>query len=345
MKKYVFVLALIIAVVAAGCAQHMSAKEIADKMLEKSKEIKSYEADMVLKLEMNGRTTVDRSHVIFEKPNKIYMHNEHTGIVMVSNGKKLWIYNEKNNEFSVMNVTPELNKTLRHKLLQDFVEYILKNYNMKYAGEKSFDGKKCYVMNLTSINSTGYSPKHVEIWVDEEYWMPVKEVTVFKNKYMNMTMVLEYRNLSINCKIDESVFNFTPPRGAKMINSTQQAEIKYNSFEEAQKHVNYTLIVPKYTAGLKLKCIIVQKSTVYAEYVNGKNNSKVGLTIIELPKAMSAPPNAKNVSIGGKNVTEWRTVFGRVLVFKFSKNNVSVIVMSSTLSKDELVKVVNSMLE
>ncbi len=83
------------------------------------------------------------------------------------------------------------------------------------------------------------------MWVDKEFWLPVK----MEYKFGEFSMFIEYRNLSINTGIDDSFFEFKPPEGAEVEKMQITLPEYYDSVEEAQKHVNLTILVPSYTAG------------------------------------------------------------------------------------------------
>ena len=335
MKKSFIVLILL--VLFGCCTQHgMSANEIIKNMKEKYAKIHNYSADIFYSIKVGGRTVNFTVKYVFEKPNKVYMYNKRTGNVIVSNGRVMWEYVKSLNKVYVYNVTNESNVDR----IGAIIDSILKNYDVKLKGTSDFYGMKCYVLELTPRSNLPV--RKVDMWVDEKYWMPVKMVFVASTPFGETSTLVEYRNLTINKGVNESLFEFKIPAGAEVVTPGTGTLKKYDSFEEAQKHVNFTLIEPKYTAGLKLEEIGVMMfngtQVVTARYSNGSCT----FTITEMPKGFIVK-RGKVLKIGNVTVYEWKTMFGEN-VLEFVKSGVKVDVMSGCLNTTVLERIVRSMI-
>ncbi len=341
---------LILAAMMLGCAQtninkSVNASVIAKNMVEKSEKIKNMEANMFYEIKIGPRVQNATMFYAFEKPSKTYIYNKKLEQVVVSNGKTVWIYDKKTNTVYVTNVSklpPEKQKSIRENLYKSVVESVLKSYNIKYLGTTTLDGRKCYIIDLIPKNKT--IPMRMKMWVDSEYWLPIKVISSAKSMFGNITTVVEYRNVKINEGVNESLFNFTPPKSAKIIREGHSAEMNvYSNFSEAQKHVNFRLVVPAYTAGLKLENITVFNAS-YALVIARYSDGNQSMIITEKPNGTGVMPRGNVTTVNGRKVIEWRTLFGGY-GYAFVKDNVSISVISNSLSKDELKKVVESMLE
>ena len=335
MKKSFIVLILL--VLFGCCAQHgMSASDIVKKMKEKYASIHDYSADVFYSINMGSRTVNFTVKYVFEKPNKVYMYNERTGNVIVSNGKVMWEYVKSLNKVYVYNVTNESNVDR----IGAIIDGMLKNYDVKLKGTSNFEGMNCYVLEL--IPKSNIPVKNVNVWVNEKYWMPVKIVFVADTPFGETSTIVEYRNLTINRGVNESLFEFKIPSGAVVVTPKTNTIEKYDSFEEAQKHVNFTLIAPRYTAGFKLEGVGVMTyngvQVVTARYTNGT----CAFTITEMPKNTFTEKGTV-LRIGNVTVHEWKTLFGET-VLEFIKNGVKVDVMSGCLNVTILKKIVSSMI-
>ncbi|MBO8180123.1 MAG: outer membrane lipoprotein carrier protein LolA [Archaeoglobus sp.] len=198
MKK--LVIALMLASLIAGCVQ-MSAEEIAKKMQEKEEQIEDLRAEVLAVTESPLGEFKQSYTYVFKKPYKIYMESEN--FITVSNGSVMWSYDKINNKVMVL----ESNFSNREPIKLDYTEIIkdlLERYDVQLLGEEKVSGRDCYVLNLKPKGDEGNVTK---MWVDKEFWFPVK----MEYKFGEFSMFIEYRNLSFNNGIDDSFFEFKPP--------------------------------------------------------------------------------------------------------------------------------------
>ena len=342
MKKYAVFLAMLFAVaLTLGCAQQkMNAKDIVNRMEEKYESVKNYRADVFYQVKIGAKSMMNTTmNYVYEKPDKVYLNNRKLGEIIVSNGKTIWLYNGRDNTLRVMNFS-DLNskdrKSFEKGMLKTIIDDTAKS-NVTYLGTDTFEGRKCYVVKLNPENQTGVT---IKVWIDSGYWLPVKVCSSSKTLFGSMVTTIEFRNLSVNTNVNDSMFNFTPPEGARIEKGAGNAPNIYKNVSDAQKHVNFTIISPRYTANLKLKEVIVLNSTgtVVLEYTNGTCT----MSVIESAGKMVENPHAKNVTINGRKVEEYRSITGGY-VFSFTENGVNIRVVSPCLSRSELIKVVGSM--
>ncbi len=344
MKKYAIILAVLFVVaLTLGCAQQgaqkMNAKDIVNRMVEKYESVKNYRADVLYQVIIGTKSMNTTMNYIYEKPDKLYIHNEKLGQIVVSNGKTIWLYSSRDNSVRVVSFS-DLNskekESFEKGMLRTIIDDTVKN-NVTYLGTDTFEGRKCYVVKFNPENKKEVT---VKVWVDSEYWLPVKVYSSSKTLFGNMITAIEFRNLSVNTKINETMFNFTPPEGTRIERGGSNTPSTYENVSDAQKTVNFTIISPRYTANLNLKDVVVLNSTgtVVLEYANGTCT----MTVIESTGRIFENPRAKNVMINGKKVEEYRSITGGY-VLSFNENGVSVRVVSSCLTRGELIKVVESM--
>lgn len=341
MKKYAVFLAMLFAVaLTLGCAQQkMNAKDVVNRMAEKYESVKNYRADIFYQVKIGTKSMNTTMNYVYERPDKLYISNKKLGQIVVSNGKTVWLYNSRDNSVRVINFS-ELNskerETFEKGMLKTIIDDTIKS-NVTYAGTDTFEGRKCYVVKLNPENQTGVT---VKVWIDSGYLLPVKVYSSSKTLFGNMVTTIEFRNLSVNTKINDNMFNFTPPEGARIEKGASNTPSIYKNVSDAQKHVNFTIISPRYTANLKLRGVVVLNSTgtVVLEYTNGTCT----MSVIESAGKMVENPHAKNVTINGRKVEEYRSITGGY-VFSFTENGINIRVVSSCLSRSELIKVVGSM--
>ncbi len=201
-KLLCFVLAILVVGLVAGCAQ-MDAKEIAKKAEEKYKLVKDMKGTLVITDEVHGKKFVEKTEFAIKKPDKYWSTDGN--VTIVRNGSTMWIYDKKANEVIVTRAM-KMPKFDYGKFIQE----ILKNNDVKLTGIEKVSGRNCYIIEVIPKNKTYYTQE--KIWIDTEYWYPLK---VEIHGKFNMT--IEYKDVKFNTGIPDSLFNFKPPKGAKVM--------------------------------------------------------------------------------------------------------------------------------
>ncbi len=327
-RLWAFLTLLIAATLIVGCTQ-MSAKEIAKKMEEKYKAVKDMEGTMVTTIYVNGKKIVRVTKFAMKKPDKYWSDSEN--YTVVSNGTVMWIYDKKRNEVTIMKLPKKKPKFDYGELIED----LMNNTNVKLLGSEKVSGRDCYV--IEAIPKTKTLCIKEKLWIDKEYWYPLK----IESDYGKLKLTMEYKDVKFNTGISDSLFEFKPPKGAKVVEQKLFTPPKKLTLEEAQKRVNFTITVPKYTAGFKFDYAYVFKfdgrEMVSLYYT--KDDQK--LVIAESTGYPKTPlPNATKVNINGITA-EYSQVLG-ISILRFYKGNVS-ITISTKLPKDEVIDIAESM--
>jgi len=332
-KYLILSLFLVIGVFFAGCTQQeINADEIAKKMQEKYESMKSMEADVVVTTNIYGQAMTKQYKYAFEKPNKVYVEDDNK--LIVCDGKAYYVYDKKKNQYTKMEISGELNNMFNPDY-GEVVKTMLEKFNVSYLGEKEYDGRKCYVLELTSKEN----PKEkIKMYVDEEYWQPLK---------IEMNgITVEYKNAKFNVDIPDDKFKFVPPKGAKLVSSGKMAISK--NIDGVQKLVSFKILVPKYTAGLKLNNIMATIQTVDNETSEtvilyyGKDSELV-ISESNDNNPLMIPENNNTITLkNGVKAVISNNMDMRMMMFEY--NGIKVMIIGK-LSKDELVKVANSMIE
>ena len=329
MKRFLLVL-LILGVLLVGCTQ-MSPKEIAKKMEKKYNAIKDMKGTMVITMDIRGKKISETIRFAMKKPNKYWSDSNTTTIV--SNGTVMWIYDKKRNEVTML----KLPKTKPKFDYGKFIESVLKSNDVKLLGSDSVNGRDCYVIEVIPKNKSVLIEKE-KIWIDKKYWCPIKIETITKVG----STTFEYRDLKFNTGIPDSLFEFKPPKGAKIVRGLTTFLRSNLTIEEAQKEVNFTILVPRYTAGYEFDGARVMKfggKEIVILYYKKDGNV---IDVFESKGYNCTPlPNATVINVNGTKM-ELKVAFGRGIL-KFCKGDIVVTVVAK-LPKDELVRVGKSLL-
>ncbi len=353
----VVVLFIILVALTLGCAQNsgksgkseipvspsvkLNASYILKKMNEKCDSLRSYSMTVIRKVgrDENSTKVYQLYYYVFEKPNKTYLRDIKNGVLMVSNGKTIWVYNRQHNEVKVLDVNA-LTRGAREEyemgLLKAFVNTFSRNYNSTYAGVVKENGRSFYLLNLKPHKRfTGGG--NVSVYVSPDTWLPEKIVYRGYTMFGPIVTVTLIENVTLNPKVNESMFTFTVPSGAKVIYGTRS----YTNVSEAQKHVNFTILVPKYAAGMKLDKILVSPENTVTLFYRNDSNSFI---VLETPGNMTFRPLAERVKINGVTVQKGKTISGGHY-FEFAKNGVTIYILSDNLNTSVLFEITRSMLE
>ncbi len=326
MKK-VILFSLIMTILFIGCTQ-MSAEEIAKKMQERYASLKDMKGTMVITTQFKGMEQSKQIQFAMKKPDKFRSEDEK--MLMVSNGKTMWIYDKQRNVVTKVNLPkikqPEFDYG---KIVKDMLD----KYDVKYLGEEKVSGRDCYVIELIP-KETKLVIKQ-KLWVDKNFWYPLK----IESSYNKFNSTIEYHNVEFNTGIDDKEFEFVLPEGAKVVRQRLPERLTIN---EAQERVNFTILVPKYTAGYEFDHAVVfkfgEKESVMLNYEKGYEF----LTIAESPAGkQSFLPNATKVKI--KDIEGDFSEMFENKVLRFSFNGLE-IVITGKIEKGELIKVAESMI-
>ncbi|MFC4449847.1 LolA family protein [Halorussus aquaticus] len=62
--------------------------------------------------------------------------------------------------------------------------------------------------------------RYVQIWVDSEYWLPMKHEAEYRLDDCVLTETNEFQSVEFDSGIDDSVFDFEPPEEAEIVSTT-----------------------------------------------------------------------------------------------------------------------------
>lgn len=318
MKRLLVLLAIISSVLLLGCAQQgLTAEEIAKEMQKRYESVQDVSGEYTTTIIFEDRKE-SYTAKFWAKKGKFRV--EDGRMIMVSNGSVTWIYDKGKNVVTIAKSNTEIPEIDYGQIVED----LLKSYDLKLLGEESIDNKKCYVIDAMP---EGNMPK-LKLWVDKEYWFPMK----MEMDFGNFTSIVEYRNLTFNSGLSDEIFEFSPPKNAKIVERTFELPEKL-SIEGAQQRVNFTIIVPTYTAGNEFEYAIVYGDVVQLHYGD--------LIVTESKSKPVSFENAKKVKIKDRDA-EIVDIFGQKIL-RIEIDGVWITIAG--LSEEELVKVAESTLK
>lgn len=231
---------LVFVALLAGCMS-LGPEEIAKRMEEKYESIQDYEGTKVVTSIIDGEERVSEKEFKFKKPWKHWSRDKETGKVVVSNGSTVWIYSPRKNEVRIMEL-----KGMEEQLdldFRQFVEDMLENFEVKLLGSQKVVERDCYILQLLP-REDGQGGTH-KLWVDKEYWMPLRIESEFRVGNRTAKTVIIYKEIRFNAGIPDEDFEFQIPEGARI----KEREIKLPqklTLEEAKKKAGFEIKLPGY---------------------------------------------------------------------------------------------------
>jgi len=328
---------MVLALLSAGCTG-MSAEQIAEKVQQKYEQIEDYQGTMVTLTTQTGEGNLtmiaDFKH---KKPDK-YRLNMSSGMVSVSNGTTVWTYSPEENEVRILTIKgrEEQPETDFGNMVKDMME----KYDVELLGSEEISDRDCYVLKLTPKEEGNFLGTQ-KLWVDKEYWMPIKIETEMKANGKTVKSSVLYRDIEFNTGIPDSAFEFEVPEGAKVVREDMKMPEKLG-LGEAQKEVDFEILVPEYVPeGHELE---------YATHMEIKGEQRVSLryrgsdgtfSLSEKPavEGSSSLPGSEEVDINGTK-GEMKSM-GKFYLLKWECNGLR-LSLSGGLSKEDILRVARS---
>jgi outer membrane lipoprotein-sorting protein len=331
MLKKLVTMTLILSIVATGCIDEMTVEEIVKHTQEKYETVHDFKATMIATTNVQGAEVTDEIEISIKKPNKFRSEDKKRGVITVSNGEVTWVYDVKKGEAT--KATLDGSGDLPDFDYGQIIKELLMDNDATLLGEEKLSGMSCYVIEVTPKKDTYLTGQ--KIWVDKKYWLPIRIETDFGD----FKSSVEYTNVSFNTGISDGEFEFSPPAGVKIIEPETKLPNQV-SVEDAENNVNFTILNPSYTAGYEFSGATVSNfgaESISMIYTKGGKT----ITITQATSQENHPlPDAESVSIG-ETEGELTYIFGnKLLRFSYSEINVMI---TGTISKEELIKVAESM--
>jgi outer membrane lipoprotein-sorting protein len=339
MKK-VAILGLFILLLS-GCIWGMSAKEIGEKMEEKYDSLEDYRGIIVTSFDSDDGKKSMEAKFSFKKPGKSryeYLSPEEMkGNVMVSDGETMWVYDAGKNEVQKVTMPkydmPEIDYG---EIITDMME----KYNVDLQGSEEISNRDCYVLVMTPKDENVTMKQ--KMWVDKEYWMPMKIEMEMEFGGKTMKSTVEYRDMEFNVGIPDSEFEFEVPEGANVTEREMPMPKMFASIEEAQEEVDFTILVPEYIPeGYEFERAMV------IDIKDGKSVSlsyKKGAEMLSLTESTDegitgSLEGAEKVDINGREGEYMKMGMNKLL--RWDCDGLSLSLMGE-LDKEELLKVAES---
>ncbi|HEX8319639.1 outer membrane lipoprotein chaperone LolA [Longimicrobium sp.] len=199
---------------AAGARSSDRAAEILTRVEQAAYGIRSLEADFTqtLNVPLLGSNQRSSGKLYQRKPDRFLMRfSDPDGDVIVADGRYFWLYYPSSDRTQVIRTSiAEGGQSV------DLQQQFLSNPNQRFvatlAGDESVAGRSSYVLTLVPRGASAY--RILKIWVDKEDYLVRRFEMTEENESVRR---VELRNVRTNHALANSLFTFTPPAGAQII--------------------------------------------------------------------------------------------------------------------------------
>lgn len=212
MRKICFIMVFTILFSFAASAYSITTEDIVEKIQNIYDNAVDYKADFYQESEMGTIKRIQKAVgvVYFKKKGKMYWeYKEPTQQKVISNGKKMWLYQPDINQVQEFNY----NSLETNKAQNSFLNGIGKlsdEFEIEYSGQII---KGNFLLDLKSKEKET-TFKKIKMYVDTENFNIVKTITT--DAYGN-TNSITFENIKFNTGVDDDFFVFKVPEGVNVV--------------------------------------------------------------------------------------------------------------------------------
>lgn len=358
MKRiHVLLIAIIgISLVVTGCAEQLTAGQIAQQMRAHQDSVQDFTCTMVMTNVMSNETMV--MDYAYRHPDMIRMEYrepaEIAGQIMVSNGTYMWAFDPDTNTVRAAAI-PEYAQT-DESMNARFIGNLLDTHTIEPHGREVVSGRGCYMITATPKDAYS-SQTSMELWFDTVNWMPLKIETYQDGK---LFMRMEYQGIRFNTDIPNSTFEFEIPEGA-IVESMDDTTPMMMTIEEAQAEVVFEIEEPDHLPqGYEIENVMVvpvsrYEDGVFITYTNATEDDiqSAQITAIQLVESAynesverPSPPegvDVETIMIDGHNctMTTMESPFGETRVLQWDDGERE-LRLSGMLDREEMIRIAES---
>jgi outer membrane lipoprotein carrier protein len=182
------------------------------------KKVQSLRADFVQKRQnpLLGSNTTSRGKLYQKRPDRFLLKfTQPSGDVIVADGRYFWVYYPSADKRQVLRAAASQGAAGGVDLQAQFLGDPLHRFTYTFDGVEPVAGRKAYLMTLVPRTNAGY--KSLKVWIDAKDYMARRFILTESN---GVVQEFTLSNLSINPVLPNSLFHFTPPADARIVDRT-----------------------------------------------------------------------------------------------------------------------------
>jgi len=244
------VLLVALLTVTAGCAAALGddpdPERIADELADRNEQIEDIQGERVVTIETPNETQRIVMAVAERPPDQSRQEVIETdsewqsaGDVMVNNGETLYNYDASENTVTEFNVTYEPESTAFAS--EELIATALNESDVSYEGRDTVADREVHVIELTDTESD----RTTTIWVDTEFWYPLKYETTTAGGDQQFTTTMTFEEVAFNGGLDDGTFEFEPPADATVEQYEPPETETFDSIDAVDDGAPYNVSAPE----------------------------------------------------------------------------------------------------
>lgn len=200
---------------AAGAAAQDEGARILREASAAYEQVRSLQADFTMRHEnpILRRTTTSRGTLYQRQPDRILLRfSDPAGDVIVGDGTYFWVYYPSIDTEQVMRAPASQAGTGGVDLQAQFVGDPVERFRYTLEGQESVAGRPADVLVLTPKSEVGYA--QLKVWIDRDDSL-VRRFEIVEHN--GATRRFDLADLQINPTLEDDLFRFTPPAGARVV--------------------------------------------------------------------------------------------------------------------------------
>ena len=224
-------------------------------------------------------------------------------------------------------------------------------YGVSFRGVETVDGRPAYVLEIAAVETDGNASANLRnysrtMWLDAEYFFPLKQRSQFDSGNDTITSVMTYSNVSVNPGFKDELFRFEPPANATV--SEPEIPLGQNYEQRSAIEANATVPVPDPSVPRDFQLSRGRtSSTEFAESVSlvyTNETSQLRVTVYEFNESFggNGSYNTTGETVELDNRTGTYTQSGVYQSVSWSCNGLEYSVSGQPVSKSLLVEIARS---
>lgn len=205
-----------------AAAGHVSAQgaenrayELLDQAVATYQDVHSLRAEFTQELTnpLLGTHTESSGTLFQREPDGFLMRfSKPAGDVIVSDGRYFWLYYPSVDAKQVIRSPTDVSGRPGVDLQAQFIGDPEQRFEATYDGNATLNGRKTDILTLVPREAAGY--KSMKVWIDaQDHLVRQFEIT----DTQDVVRHIELRDIVVNLTLPDSLFRFTPPPGARII--------------------------------------------------------------------------------------------------------------------------------
>lgn len=356
MKRYLWILtatalAVSLPIFVSGCGRgRPDGVKVAARIRASREALRAYHARVEVVTAGEGTTTEISLEQWVKQPNLYRVEADLPGRgkrISVSDGATVWVWDEGDNRVAVTDLRNGTTPSADNYLLVELLDTLLGRFTMEVTGQEKVGGRECYVLKLSpkpeGDPTTLILPESVRWWVDGRWWLPLRMELTGRGT----TTTITYQDLQLNPRLEDRLFNFSIPPGARVVRGGFSPELL--PVEEARGQVGFKVLTPRYLPeGVRLKgarLVEVGETILVLEYEVAGEGGRLQITQSRAQPDPAPFPGAQRIAVGefeGHLYVGDSYLGDNLVVLRWTREGTS-IVLSGTFDRGTMLKIGESM--